>query len=206
VDHTQVLNTLNEVRKRPADCRRWADEARTLYYLAKFTDNQPEKRKLLEEGKALSLEAHLKDPSNSVAILAWTATAGSLAEMDKNFAALKTIREIEATLLVLKQQDPLFESSAADRVLGRLYQKAPNFISIGSASKARRHLEAALASSPEFPGNQAYLADFLCEQGDRREARELAHKVLESKSLSQYPYEADEWIAIAQRVLRKTQS
>jgi hypothetical protein len=101
------------------------------------------------------------NPEEPAALLWWTAHRGAQATALNPFQAVKIAKEIETTLLKLRQVAPDFDSSAADRVLGIVYQVAPAVVSIGSKEKAQQHLNAALQRHPRHPGNLLSAAKFL---------------------------------------------
>jgi tetratricopeptide (TPR) repeat protein len=114
--------------------------------------------------------------------------------------ALGAIGEIEGTLLRLDQRYPDYDSAAASRALGRLYHKAPAWISVGDNKKAATYLEKALARAPEFPGNWAFAADFYDERHDCARALPLARRLVAAPRLDSYGFDAREWREIAARV------
>jgi hypothetical protein len=57
--------------------------------------------------------------------------ASAIAALDKNLAALKRIKEIEVTLLRLKEIAPAYRHAAADRTLGLLYRNSPKKLPSG---------------------------------------------------------------------------
>jgi hypothetical protein len=61
---------------------------------------------------------------------------------------------MERTLKQAEELDPGFDYAGPDRCLGLLYRDAPGWpLSLGSAKKARKHLERALERSPDYPEN-----------------------------------------------------
>ncbi len=104
----------------------------------------------------------------------WLAAYGEWIQEQSRLTALSAIGELEKNALRLLAIDPAFEHSAADRILGKLYLKAPGIISIGSNAKAKKHFEAAMQRDPYFIGNLTVYAEFQADQGNLAEAKRLA--------------------------------
>jgi hypothetical protein len=76
--------------------------------------------------------------------------------------------------------DATFDYAGADRSLGLLYFDAPGWpTSIGSRSKARLHLERAVALSPDFPDNRLSLVEAFLKWRDREGAQKEVRKLEE---------------------------
>ena len=200
-----LSSELARIRKEQAPSfERSLQEEQLLYYLGQQTDGKDQKKKMYEEGLKLAEQSRNQKPDDPDAILWWTAHEGSLAEINKGASGLNAVTKIEAALLTLKKTHPEYGHAAADRVLGRLYQKAPSFISVGSSRRAEEHLRGALAKFPTYPGNQVFLADFLAEEGKKEEASRLALAALRSPELQSYPRDAHDWKQMAMSVLQRT--
>ena len=201
----RLRDDLKNTRSEPELATRWVKEAKLLNYLGRTLSNDAEKEKVFTEGRLLAAKARQAEATNPGAILWWTANEGNIAAIHKDFSALKSIGQIEKTLLLLKEIDPGYEYAAADRALARIYQEAPPFISIGSRRKSNEHYRAALQKAPDYPGNQIAFANFLLQQGEREQAMILARKVRSSEKLKDFPFDAPEWIENAERILEKAQ-
>jgi tetratricopeptide (TPR) repeat protein len=197
---TALEMELDRIRSTPAGLERSLNEARLLYYLAQATEDSAAKREFLLRGKSVTEEAKVVNPDSSAALFWWVGHVASLADIDRGVSALRSIRKVEEELLRLKKMDPSYEYAAADRVLGRIYQKAPRFISIGSSSKAEFHLKLALERYPDYPGNQLFYAEYLYEDGEYAKALKYAAMVLENPKLSLFPWESTDWLAAARRI------
>lgn len=201
-----VEKELKRVRaKTMEEWRKQTEQARLLYYLGKYTHDTSLKKKHFEEGVGLAWKARKTKPQDPGAILWWVANRGELAELRRNIVALGYIKEMETMLLELKKLDPGYRFRAADRVLGRIYQKAPSFVSIGSSAKAEAHLREAMKAPGNYPGNLIFFADFLLEKGEKKEARNLARRVVSSPALAKYPIEKFDWLRMAQEILKQSQ-
>jgi predicted Zn-dependent protease len=183
------------------------NRSRLRYWSGKYTANEAEKIKLfessLEDSETVLASEPKRSPFYAVALLRWVAAKSELAQLKSKLVALSYLKPIEKALLKLKKIDPDLESHAADRALGRLYQLAPSFISIGSTAKAREYFSSAIAKAPSHPANNLYYAYFLFDQNEKSEAKKYVQKVLTSPDLVKYPLEKDEWLKMAQELLVK---
>ena len=178
-----------------------AEEARRAYRAGQLAADRAQSRRAYQRGITLARAALARNPDEPGALLWLAANLGGEALTHGKLHALGVIGEIERTLLRLEQQSPTYDHAAAARALGRLYQKAPAFISVGSSAKAATFLEIALARAPEFPGNWAFVADFYAEQRDCARALPLAQRLRAAPNLDAYGFDAREWREIAARVL-----
>lgn len=172
------------------------------YFLGKYGTDDKETH--FESAARLAEKIISTDPKNRAALLAWCAAQGEIAQMANPFRALGLIKPIESRFHALKAIDPAYSGFVADRALGRLYQLAPSFISIGSTEKARVHFQAALAGDPNHPGNQVYWAEFLLAEGDRAEAHKFARMALSNPRLPTSSLERFDWASRANVILEKT--
>jgi tetratricopeptide (TPR) repeat protein len=122
--------------------------------------------------------------------------------------ALPVLPEMERLLQRCHAADPRYQHAGAARVLGRLYDKAPALISLGSVARARQWLESALELDPDFPGNLAFAADFFGRQGDAERSRHLAElcrvRLEASPSDGELGPDAAEWRAIVTGILARS--
>ena len=90
----------------------------------------------------------------------------------RTLGALSLVNEMEALFLSVRVADERFDEAGPDRCLGLLYRDAPGWpLSVGSRSKARRHLRRAVELAPEFPENRLNLIEGLLQWNDLKEAR-----------------------------------
>ena len=198
----ELERMLQALRLQPESPARLGEEARLLHFLAVATGDGGPRDRYREAGRTLAKRALEQDPRQPAALLWWTAHRGAQATALNPFQAVKIAKEIEQTLLRLREVAPDYDSSAADRVLGIVYQVAPAVVSIGSKDKAREHLNAALRRHPEHPGNLLSAAKYLLENGDCPKAKDLAQRVLASRALTD-PLEGPPWRAEAQALLAR---
>jgi hypothetical protein len=171
------------------------------YRLGRAARASSERLRYFREGMARAqacLAGRPEDPEG----LYWLAVNTGAEALERGrFQALPALPEMERLLLRCHAVAPAFEHAGPARVLGRLYQKAPAVISIGSNKKARQWLETALATAPDFPGNMAFAADFLSNQGEPQRANELARRCLSLLAGRDYGPDGEEWRTVATEVL-----
>jgi tetratricopeptide (TPR) repeat protein len=180
--------------------------AADAYRAGQLARDSKDSRRHYQHGLALARQALSQNPDDPAALLWYAANLGGEALTHGKLYALKVIGEIEATLLRLDRLHPTYDHAAAARALGRLYQKAPPMISVGSDQKAAAFLDRALARAPNFPGNWAFAADFYGEERDCRRALPLAERLRATPNLERHGPDAKEWAEIAARVLADCRS
>lgn len=176
------------------------EEARLLHFLAEATGDSADRARYRKEGLSLAARALEENPEEPSALLWWTAHRGAQASALNPVQAVQIANEVERTLLKLRKVAPGFDASAADRVLGLVYQVAPPVVSIGSKAKAKKHLGAALKRHPDHPGNLLLSAKLLLDEGECETAKLFVAKVLASKESLEDPVEGGEWKAEAARL------
>lgn len=186
------MTTIASAEASPADefkrGRAAQGEARRAHFL-----------KGMEQARAL-VDKNPKDPEG----LFWLAVNMGAEALERGkMSALPVVPKMERLLLKVDELEPGFAEGGAARVLGRLYDQAPAVVSVGSSSKARKFLERALKLAPEHPGNQAFAADFLKDNGERERAKKLAASALATLEAAgdKYGDEGKEWRKIARDVM-----
>lgn len=132
--------------------------------------------------------------------LLWIACKGEMAELKSKLVALGYLNPLRERAMSLNEVAPEHHYGAADRILGRLYQRAPRFISYGSSDLAEKHFLNALKIAPEFPGNLLFYADFLKSEGRIDEAKVLAQRALRSKEIEKFPLEKESWLQMGRSI------
>lgn len=148
--------------------------ARACFDRAEFAENNTERSKLAVEGinAMRSLIARERDSAPAHYYLAMN--LGQLART-RLLGALRLVDEMEDEFKAAQKLDENISFAGPDRNLGQLYFQAPGWpASIGSRSKARRHMERAAELAPEYPENHLNLIEAYLKWNDRKEAgREL---------------------------------
>ena len=154
-----------------------------------------------QRGIDLARQTLGRSPDQPDALLWLAANLAGEALSHGKLRALRTIPEIERTLLRLEQVAPAHDHAAAARGLANLYWKAPAVISVGSSKKAAVFFELALRRAPDFPGNQAQAAAFYASSRDCGRAAPLAAAVAARRDLDAFGPDAPEWRQLARDVL-----
>lgn len=95
---------------------------------------------------------------------------GSLAEAVNGLSALGLVKEARTNLEKALLLDPKAEDAYAYGVLGLLYSKVPSVIAFGDKKKAKELLLKGVETSPDGMNTNYFLAQFLYERGDYKEA------------------------------------
>jgi tetratricopeptide (TPR) repeat protein len=201
---------LRRVRAKPDNRDRWIDEARLLFYLGEIAGDADEQMKRFTEGRDLADKARKADPKSAGALLWWAANHGGVARLKRNLWSLGALKEIEAALLELKALDPDYGHGAASRVLGKIYLEAPRFVSIGSPSRAKEFILDSLKRGPNFPGNELGYAEWLWEDGAKREAGTVVRRLREQGAIEKgehgdFNWERPLWRQRLEALHRRTQ-
>ncbi len=139
---------------------------------AEFSTNDTQRADIANLGIA-ACRALIAKQSNSVGGHYFLGmNLGQLART-KWLGALSIVDEMEKEFKTARRLDEKFDYAGPVRNLGLLYLEAPRIGSIGDQSKARTHLESALAVSPDFPENRLNLIEAYVKWGDKVAARRL---------------------------------
>jgi tetratricopeptide (TPR) repeat protein len=189
-------------------------QAEACYRRGRAAARSAQRRKHFLEGIAAARARLAADPvpgPGDPEGLFWLAVnLGAEALERGRFQALPVLPEMERLLQRCHAADPRYQHAGAARVLGRLYDKAPALISLGSVARARQWLESALELDPDFPGNLAFAADFFGRQGDAERSRHLAElcrlRLEAAPSDGELGPDAAEWRAIVIGILARSRA
>lgn len=141
--------------------------AEACFELAEHSTNDTQRASLAEEGIAAAEYAVQKNPRSAPGHFYLAMNKGQLART-RTLGALPLVKEMEESFLTSIRLDPRFNFASAHRSLGMLYLDAPGWpASIGSKSKARRHLEKAVELAPDYPTNHLELMRACLRWGDK---------------------------------------
>lgn len=127
--------------------------AKACFERADFSTNDAQRAALAELGIAASKRAIALDTNSAAGYFYLGVNLGQMART-KLFSALGLLDEMEAAWERSIAIDPKFHHAGAERSLGLLYLDAPGWpISLGSRSKARKHLQQATKLVPNYPEN-----------------------------------------------------
>lgn len=148
---------------------------RACFELVAVLQDPKEMEKIINDGIAACRQSVALDPQSAAAHYYLAVTVGRLADLKRNLAAYKMVKEVEREFHQARELDERFCYAGPDRCLGELYFKAPGWpMSVGSRSKARKHLERAAELAPDFPENRLLLAESYLKWRDKKPlAREL---------------------------------
>jgi len=133
--------------------------AEACFEWAEFAEDSDQRANLAQEGIVAAKFAAEIAPNDPAGHFFLAMNKGQLART-KSLGALALVKEMEISLLRSIKLDSKFDNAAAERSLGLLYLNAPGWpASIGSKSKARKHLERAVELVPDYPTNLLTLMD-----------------------------------------------
>jgi len=162
--------SLAQHEKDPANATVACDFARTSFDLAEFATNSTERASLAEQGITACREVIKKDRDSAPAHYYLGMNLGQLART-KGLGALKIVDEMEKEFSIARELDEHLDYAGPDRNLGLLYRDAPSVGSVGSRSKARKHLLRAAELAPDYPDNGLNLIETCLRWSDRNGAR-----------------------------------
>jgi hypothetical protein len=182
---------------------------RACFDLAEFATNSAERAEIAEQGVAACKELIARAPKSAPGHYYLGMNLAQLART-RGIGALKIVSQMENEFGLASQLDASFDFGGADRNLGLLYRDAPSIISIGSRSRAKKHLERAVEISPDYPENRLNLMESCMQWSDRngliRESKALEDAWPRArKALTGEPWEASwvDWEARRQKLRNK---
>lgn len=190
----RYLETENRYRREPQVLEAAWQYAQACFDLAEFSTNSTERAAIAQQGIAASRQAASKDPGCGPARYYLGMNLGQLART-RGLGALKLVNEMEREFKKAAELDPKFDHAGADRSLGVLYRDAPAIASVGSRTKARRHLERAVKLAPDFPENRLALIEACLGWHDRVVAQREFKALQEMLPAARAKFQGPEWRA-----------
>ena len=142
--------------------------AKAAFDRGEFATNDTERAAIAVQGIGACRKALQRDPKCIQAHYYLGLNLGQLART-KLLGALPLVSEMESSFKKAKQLDEEFDYAGPNRFLGQLYLQAPGWpASVGSQSKARKHLERAAELSPDYPENRLNLAEAAIKWRDKK--------------------------------------
>lgn len=186
--------------------------AEACFEWAEYSSNSTQRAALAHEGIAAAKLAVKSSPTNAAGHFYLAMNKGQLART-KSLGALSLVRDMETSFQRAIALDPKFDHASAQRSLGMLYLDAPGWpTSIGSKSKARKHLERAVELAPEYPTNHLALMEALLRWEDEealhsamQRYRKLIRVARESYSGPRWENSWKIWDADWKKILEKSQ-
>jgi len=149
---------------------------RACFDAAEFSTNSTERAKIAEQGIAACKQALAQKNDLAAAHYYLVMNLGELAQT-RGLSALKLVDQMEKEFELARTLDESLDYAGPDRNLGLLYRDAPSWISVGSKSKARKHLIRAVELAPNYPENHLNLSEGYVKWSDhngvRRELKAL---------------------------------
>jgi tetratricopeptide (TPR) repeat protein len=139
---------------------------RACFDAAEFSTNSIERAQIAEQGIAACKQALVQNRNSAVAHYYLGMNFGELAQT-RGLGALKLVDQMEREFEFARTLDESLDYAGPDRNLGMLYRDAPSWISVGSKSKARKHLIHAVELAPDYPDNRLNLAEGYVKWSDR---------------------------------------
>jgi hypothetical protein len=113
----------------------------------------------------------------------------------KHLGALKIVSRMEKHFLLAANLDSSFDHAGPDRCLGLLYEQAPVIGSVGSRTKARKHLQRAVDLAGDFPENRLNLLEAMIKWKDHKAARSELKSIEEIWTAAREKYPDSQWAA-----------
>ncbi|MFM2295738.1 MAG: hypothetical protein RLZZ350_2151 [Verrucomicrobiota bacterium] len=169
---TNFLAAQRQFRAQPTNAIPFAAAA---FDRAEFATNDTERAALATAAIAPLREFLSRQPKSAAAHYYLAMNLGQLART-KTLGALRLVDEMEIEFKTAITLDPHLDHAGPDRNLGQLYFQAPGWpASVGSNSKARKHLDHAVELAPDFPDNHLCLLEAAVSWRDKKIlTRELA--------------------------------
>ena len=142
----------------PANTAAAWEFARTAFERAEYATNNAERAALAIQGIDACRQTLARDAKSAPMHFYLGMNLGQLART-KLLGALPMVGEMERAFQAAAELDAQFAHAGPDRCLGLLYYQAPVIGSVGSRTKARKHLERAAEIAPGFPENRLNLAE-----------------------------------------------
>ncbi len=178
----------------PTDTARAGRFAQATFELAEFATSDPQRAQLAEEGIKAATTAIDREPGNARAHYYLALNLGQLART-RRLGALRLVNDMERHFKIATELDPKLDHGGPDRNLGILYREAPGWpASIGSRSKARKHLEKAVQLDPDFPPNQLELLQAHLDWKERRHAEQVLPRVRSCMAGMDTRFSGEQWM------------
>lgn len=194
---TYAEKTLQAARTRyycdPTNAEAAWQLGRACFDRGEFATNDTERATLAVEGIDVMRQLVAREPKLAPGHFYLSMNLGQLART-KTLGALPIVDEMEHEFKAARALDEHFEHAGSDRNLGLLYFEAPGWpASIGSHSKARKHLERAVELAANFPENHLNLIEAYCDWKDRKGLRRELKAVEELWPVAKTNFTGEAW-------------
>ena len=151
----------------PADDEAAWQLGRACYDWADFATSSRQREQIAKEGIAACRQLVERNPSSALGYYYLAMDSGQLARTE-SLGALKLVTQMEIDFKTALRLDPKLDYAGPERNLGLLYHQAPGWpLSLGSRTKARQYLQAALTRAPHYPENILNLAEAEMEWNEK---------------------------------------
>jgi hypothetical protein len=172
-------------QKYPNDDKAAWEFSRAAFDWGEFASNRTQRAEIAEQGIAASETLIARQSNSAVGHYYLGMNLGQLART-KTLGALKLVNRMEHEFELARDLDENLDYAGPDRCLGLLYFEAPVVGSVGSRSKAKKHLQRAAELAGGYPENRLNLIEAYLKWKDikdaRRELELLEAKWAESRS------------------------
>jgi tetratricopeptide (TPR) repeat protein len=175
----------------PQVCWRFA---RAAFDLADVAGSNSHRADIAQEGIDACKKALAQHPDSAPLHYYLGLNQGQLART-RTLGALKLVDQMEKEFTRAIELDANFDYAGPERSLGLLYRDAPVFASIGSRTKARRHLLRAVELAAGYPENRLNLIESEIKWGERKEARQQLKSLEEGWSSARSKFSGPAWAA-----------
>jgi hypothetical protein len=139
---------------------------RACFDLADLATNSAQRSEIADQGIAACKQLIARDPNSGPGHYYFGMNLAQVART-RGIGALKIVKEMEREFSLASQLDASFDFGGPDRNLGLLYRDAPAIISVGSRTRAKKHLERAVEIAPDYPENRLNLIESFLQWSDR---------------------------------------
>jgi len=140
---------------------------RACFTWGKLLQDPVAQEKIYAEGVTACRRSIAIDPKSAPAYYYLSVNIGRVADLKRNLAAFKMVKEVERAFLRARELDEKFAFAGPDRNLGLLYQNAPGWpLSVGDKKLGRKHLTRAVELAGDYPDNRLNLAEAALEWKD----------------------------------------
>jgi tetratricopeptide (TPR) repeat protein len=168
--------------------------ARATFERGEFSTNNAERATLAVQGIDACRQLIARDPRSAPGHYYLGMNLGQMART-KLLGALSIVDEMEREFKLAAALDELFDHAGPHRCLGLLYLEAPVLGSVGSRTKARKHLERAAELAPDFPENRLNLAEAYLQWRDKKLLRRELEALEELWPRARTNYVGPDWQA-----------
>jgi len=181
-------------KKEPKNIEAAWQFGRACFDLAEFSTNSTERAEIAEQGIAACKQALSRNRELAAAHYYLGMNLGEVAQT-RGLSALKLVDQMEREFELARTLDELLDYAGPDRNLGLLYRDAPSWISVGSKSKARKHLIRAVELAPNYPENRLNLAEGYVKWSDHNGARRELNALIELWPTARTNFVGSAWIS-----------